>query len=680
MQTYEIAAIGYAIAMTVFAILTALLLSRWKNSPRSQLVASACGASVLWGAVLGLQSLGYLTPTSITVVIEWLRYFAWLVALMAVLRQIDPSRLAERVASRYGVLILLIAAIPFAWYVVRSPDPPALIAIVGFGYLMSVLILSAVEQIYRNSPVDSRFGLNYFCVAVAGMFIFDLVPFVLVIAGASTEREYWAARGFVNSLFAVPLAVGIWRTFSLSFDVQFPRQIVFYSFALAASAIYVVLAVMGHYYVTTYAGSWSEVAGIVFIVAVIALVAVLAVSPSTRARVRVFLMKTFFQYKYDYRKEWLRFIATLTDSGLDNVPTTSVRAVAQIVNSPGGVVWAQEREGEPYLPIASWRHEIPTVAPLDESSSLVRFLRERQWTVDLEELMREPARYDDLELPAWLNTSREWWLVVPLLLGDRLSGFIVLVKPRVVPSLNFEDHDLLRTVGRHVATHISQAEADRRLAEASQFGAYNRLTAFLMHDLNNLLAQQSMVVKNAERFRHNPQFVDDAIATIAHSVSRMKRLMEQLSSATKEPAPEDTDLFEVLRKAVKRSQPRLPQPELHLGSDPIVVRADPERLTTIFEHLVKNAQEATGKDGRVTVAAELVDGVVQVSIADDGCGMTAEFIRERLFRPFDSTKGSQSMGIGAYQAREYVRSLGGHVEITSEPGVGTTFTIRLPVS
>src|SRR5690606_37877356 len=193
---------------------------------------------------------------------------------------------------------------------------------------------------------------------------------------------------------------------------------------------------------------WSEVAGIVFIVAVIALVAVLAVSPSTRARVRVFLMKTFFQYKYDYRKEWLRFIATLPDSGLDNVPTTSVRAVAQIVNSPGGVVWAQEREGEPYLPIASWRHEIPTVAPLDESSSLVRFLRERQWTVDLEELMREPARYDDLELPAWLNTSREWWLVVPLLLGDRLSGFIVLVKPRVVPSLNFE---VLHDAADHVA-------------------------------------------------------------------------------------------------------------------------------------------------------------------------------------------------------------------------------------
>ena len=100
-------------------------------------------------------------------------------------------------------------------------------------------------------------------------------------------------------------------------------------------------------------------------------------------------------------------------------------------------------------------------------------------------------------------------------------------RPRVVPKLNFEDHDLLRTVGRHVAMHINQAESDKRLAESGQFGAYNRLTAFLMHDLNNLIAQQLLVVENADRHRHNPKFVDDAIETIAHSVARMKRLMEQ---------------------------------------------------------------------------------------------------------------------------------------------------------
>lgn len=680
METNEIAAIGYAIAMTVFALLTALLLSRWKSSSNSQMLAMACGATVLWGAVLALQSLSYLQTPAITVFVEWLRYLAWLAAVLAILREIDPSRLAERVASRYGIIVLLFAGLPFAWYVLRSDDPMPLVAIVGAGFLLTTLILSATEQVYRNAPIDSRSGLNYFCVALAGLFAFDLVSYVLAIAGAATETEYWAARGFVSGLFAVPLGVGVWRKFHLSLDTQFPRQIVFYTFGLTAICIYLVLMVMGHYYVRQYAGSWAEVGGIIFIVAAMAVVATLLVSPSTRGRVRVFLMKTFFQFKYDYRKEWLRFIGTLSETSLENVPATAIRAVAQIVNSPGGVIWLQEQEGEAYLPMGSWRCDIPAVSPIGQKASLVEFLRDRQWVVDLEEMKQHPARYEDLSLEPWFSMTQVWWLVVPLVLGSRLFGFVLLQKPRVVPALNFEDHDLLRTVGRHVATHINQAESDRRLAESSQFGTYNRLTAFLMHDLNNLVAQQSLVVKNAERFRQNPKFVDDAIETIAHSVSRMKRLMEQLSSGSQPPAREETELYEVLRRAVKRSQPRLPAPELHLGPEPVTVLADPERLTTIFEHLIRNAQDATGKQGHVTVAAEPVDGVVHVSIGDDGCGMSPEFVRERLFRPFDSTKGSQSMGIGAYQAREYVRALGGQIEVKSDVGVGTTFSIRLPAT
>ena len=679
MQTNEIAAIGYAIAMTVLALLTVLLLSRWKNSHTSQLLAVASGASVVWGATLALQSLGYLRAEIITVLVEWLRYLAWLIALIAILRKIDSSRLAERVGSGYGYIVLLFIGIPFTYYVVQSTDPLTLIAIVAVGFLFSVLILSITEQIYRNGPIDLRSGLNYFCVAVVGMFLYDFVFFVLAIAGASTETEYWAARGFVNAMFTMPLGVGIWRTFRLSFDVQFPRQIVFYTFGLTAIGIYVVLTVMGHYYIRVYGGSWSDVAAVVFVVGAIALVAVLWVSASTRGRVRVFLMKTFFQYKYDYRKEWLRFISTLSESGLENVPTTAIRAVAQIVNSPGGIVWVQEQEGEAYLPVGSWRCENPTLSPIDRNSGLVRFLKDRQWVIDLEEMKRYPARYEGLRLEPWFMDNEQCWLIVPLLLGSRLFGFILLEQPRVVPTLNFEDHDLLRTVGRHVGAHINQAESDKRLAESSQFGTYNRLTAFLMHDLSNLVAQQSLVVKNAERFRQNPKFVDDAIDTIAHSVSRMKRLMEQLTSGSRVPGKQQTDLRQALRSAVETCQPRQPTPDLHIGDTVIPVQADPERLITVFEHLIRNAQDATKKDGRITIEANLMNGVASVSISDTGEGMSPDFIRERLFRPFDSTKGSQSMGIGAYQARDYLRTLGGQMEVASEVGVGTTFSVRLPV-
>ena len=114
----------------------------------------------------------------------------------------------------------------------------------------------------------------------------------------------------------------------------------------------------------------------------------------------------------------------------------------------------------------------------------------------------------------------------------------------------------LRTVGRHVAVHINQAESDKRLAECRQFGAYNRLTAFLMHDLNNLIAQQSLVVKNVEKFRNNPRFVDDTFDTITHSVARMNRLMEQLTSASKAPTVRRMDLRDALKRAVDRRQSR----------------------------------------------------------------------------------------------------------------------------
>jgi putative PEP-CTERM system histidine kinase len=503
--------------------------------------------------------------------------------------------------------------------------------------------------------------------------------YVAVIAGAEVNSDYLASRGFVNAILAVPLALGIGRRSRAVPDGRAPRQMVFYSFGVTILAAYVAVVTIGYHYVQQYGGSWSAVGGIFFLVAAIAVALTLLASGTIRARVRVELMKTFFQYKYDYRKEWLRFIATLSESGLENVPATAVRAVAQIVNSPGGVVWIQERGGEAYIPVGAWHCVIPEVNPVNRGSDLIRFLAERQWVIDLEEMKRFPARYEELQLESWLAESTKWWLIVPVFLGKRLYGFVALEKSRFVPTLNFEDHDLLRTAGRHIGMHINQAESDKQLAESQQFGAYNRLTAFLMHDLNNLIAQQSLVVKNAERFRRNPEFVDDAIDTIAHSVTRMKRLMAQLSSSSKPTVKRHTDVRATLTTAVERCQVVKPVPRLEMENTPMIVQADVGRLVTVFEHLIRNAQDATPANGEIGVDARVASGEVIVSITDTGKGMTSQFIRERLFRPFDSTKGSESMGIGAYQAREYVRSLQGTLDVTSSLGEGTQFVVRLPV-
>jgi putative PEP-CTERM system histidine kinase len=408
------------------------------------------------------------------------------------------------------------------------------------------------------------------------------------------------------------------------------------------------------------------------------LVAIIAV-PSLRAKIRVYSLKLFSRYKYDYRKEWLRFIATLSSAEADQVYSVAIKAVAEIVKSPGGIVWARPPEETHYLPVGAWESEIPVRASVRDTSSLVKFLESRQWIIDFNEMKEHPGRYEGLDIDDSLRIEANWWLVVPLLLREELFGFIVLLKPLIVSKLNFEDHDLLKTVGKQVATHINQAQTDRRLSDISQFTTYNRLSAYLMHDLSNLIAQHSLVIQNAERFRNDPDFVDDAFNTIAHSVSRMERLVSQLSGRPKRPESRRIDVRDVLGTAVERSLQREPSPGLQVGETAVWSRADPEQLATVVEHLIRNAQEAISGAGSVEVSLAAEHGMAQISIADSGCGMSPEFIRDRLFRPFDSTKGSESMGIGAYQAREYVRSIGGQVEISSAVGTGTTFSLSLPL-
>ena len=679
METNDLAMIGYALQVLAFAVLSILFLARRKANPFSRYLGIASVATSLQGGVLTLVALEVITFGAVVVLAEWTRDVFWTLALFMILRTLDRQRLAEISARRYILPLLVVALAALVTYSSTKFESLAMSLVVGGGVLMGIMLISLLEQIYRNLPSDSTSSLRYVCVALLVVSAYDLVLLLRATAAGGIEADLWAARGYVNALVAVPLAVSGWRS---EFDAvaDRPRQVAFYKFSLLTIGVGILFWLLAGKLVDSYGGSWGNVLVIVTGVAGLCVLGVLMVSATIRARVRVLLTKTFFKYKYDYRKEWLRFISTLSESGLENVSATAVHAVGQIVNSPGGIVWIKEQEGDAYAPIGSWRCEIPVSSPIKSDSELVRFLIDRQWVIDLEEKQRYPARYDGLNLDPWFQESDDWWLIVPLHLGKHLFGFMCLRKPRVIRSLNFEDHDLLRTVGRHVAAHINQAESDKRLAESSQFGTYNRLTAFLMHDLNNLIAQQSLVVANAERFRDDPKFVDDAIDTIANSVSRMKRLMEQLTKGFKTPQKRSTNLQEVLSNAVQRSNALRPEPTLLDLDGSIHVMADSERLTTVFEHLIRNAQDATADSGQIDITVSAANELVLVSISDTGEGMTSEFIRERLFRPFDSTKGSHAMGIGAYQVREYARMLGGRLEVRSNAGQGTTFVLKLPTA
>jgi putative PEP-CTERM system histidine kinase len=270
-------------------------------------------------------------------------------------------------------------------------------------------------------------------------------------------------------------------------------------------------------------------------------------------------------------------------------------------------------------------------------------------------------------------------LIVPLDCQGALQGIVVLQKPAGVGALNFEDHDILKTAGRQIGVVLGQAIALEKLAETRQFEAMNKLSTFLMHDLKNIVAQQELVVANAQRFKHRPDFVDDAFATIRSSVERMKRVLDQLREAAQQKSiSQRADMSKAIVEARSACSDRNPVPELAIVQKQYLVPLDREKLVSALTHLIRNAQDATPPDGRICITLTEESDDLVLAVQDTGCGMNEAFVRDRLFRPFDSTKGARGMGIGAYQVREIIRAAGGDVEVQSEVGRGTRFGIRLP--
>jgi putative PEP-CTERM system histidine kinase len=548
--------------------------------------------------------------------------------------------------------------------------------------------LVLLEQVYRNSREQLRYSLKFLVIALGVLFAYDMFVFAQAQLFKGIDAASWEARGLVAALTVPLLAIAARRNPHWALNIFVSRQVVFYTASFVAVGIYLVLMAFGGFLIKLYGGTWGRAVQLVFFAGAAMMLVTLLASADVRRRLRVFISKHFYRNKYDYRVEWLRFIQTLSAPDAEGAGpgpaadpyTRAIRAIAEIFASPGGVLFLKrEDHGGEFAAVAAWprsRFNLRKFAPLPASDEMVGFLEQRQWLIDVEEHRLSPDVYENLVLPAMFDPPCPHRIVLPLVDGANMLGFIVFDEPPPPFRPTYEDRDLLKTVGRHVATHIAQHEADRRLAESRQFEAYHRLTAFVMHDLKNLAAQLSLIVTNAERHKHNPEFVDDAISTVANSTERMQRLIEQLQGREQRSRLRTVALAEVARRACERCGPRMPAPTIDVSGEPQVA-ADPERLTAVLEHLVRNALDATPETGRVTVRVATEGNQALVTIADTGSGMTPEFVNTRLFKPFDTTKGSKGMGIGAYQAREYVTSLGGTLAVRTAPGDGTTFEIRL---
>jgi putative PEP-CTERM system histidine kinase len=293
--------------------------------------------------------------------------------------------------------------------------------------------------------------------------------------------------------------------------------------------------------------------------------------------------------------------------------------------------------------------------------------------------MLDPTKYDLIEIPDDILTQEQPWLLIPLGMSNNIVGIVLLCEPIASLDLNWENYDLIKIVSQQACSYLEQSDSQERLGAARQFEAVNHTSAFLVHDIKTIIAQLSLLVKNAERHKTNPEFIEDMIRTTSHTVEKMEHLLNQIHNPTQDDTTEIVELGPILLEVYESHKNSKPIPSLEYPEKVIRINANKEQLKSVIVHIVQNALDATPKDGEISITSKLAPGYIFIFIQDNGYGMNDDFINNLLFKPFKSTKGLTGMGIGVYQSREYLRRIGGSISVTSQLEIGTCFTLKIPV-
>jgi putative PEP-CTERM system histidine kinase len=678
---------SYGLAVAAFGAFALRMMFRWRGGRHAALLLSATVASSLWAASEVAVALWPVAATwVVSNTLDTTRYALWFAFLYSLVGGTGAraARAGAKIVRVPWWIIVVVAAGFTAG--VALPDREPLLSMFGdrAGMVLyatrvplAVAGLVLIERLYRSAAQHARWAVKPLCLGLAGIFGFDLFFYADAMLFGRHDLEIWAARGIAHALVIPFLAVAAARNPAWTVEMHLSRAAVVRSTALLVSGLFLLAVSAAGYYVRFVGGEFGKVLQIEFLFAALLLFALAVFSGSLRSKLKVFVSKHFFSYRYDYREEWLRFTRTLSaERSPQGIQQRSINALADLVESPAGALWLRQAD-QSFRPAARWNMSaVDAVEPAD--GALGTFLERTGWVIDLRQYVSSPERYPGLTVPAWLRSLPEAWLVVPLPSHTGLVGFVVLVTSRASVKIDWEVRDLLKTAGSQAASYLGQIQVTEALLEARKFDAFNRMSAFVVHDLKNLVAQLSLLLRNAERHQNNPAFQRDMLLTVGNVVERMNKLMLQLrTGATPVEKPRPVNLEKVIRSVCLAKSEQNASIDMELAAG-ISAMGHADQLEHVIGHLVQNALDATSGRGKVVVRSRRENESAVIEVTDSGLGMTPEFIRDRLFKPFQTTKEA-GMGVGVYESSQYVTGLGGQILVDSTPDVGTRVRVVLPL-
>ncbi|MDA9918415.1 PEP-CTERM system histidine kinase PrsK [Erythrobacter sp.] len=545
--------------------------------------------------------------------------------------------------------------------------------------LVAIGALVLLHNLYAGAAAASRQVLRWSGIALAFSFGYDLNLYTIAYLVGEYPDLLIAVRGVIAGLAASMLAFG---GSAAGRGMQFrpSRAVTFQTLSLLVIATYLIVMVLVTRSLTLIGGDVARAGQVVFLVLGILVAAAWIPSKRVRGWLRVTATKHLFQHRYDYREEWLRFTRTI-GRGSNAGPSfheRAVKAIADMTDSPSGLLLVSNEEAQLEL-TARWNWPTIEVPGVAGDYALTALLEKHNYILDLDEVRQGIEHHGELDhVPEWLREADDVWAVVPLIHFDRLVGVIVLGRPRIERSLDWEDFDLLRVAGQQLASYLAEQAGQQALMDASRFDEFNRRMAFVMHDIKNLASQMSLLSANAQKHADNPAFREDMLVTLRNSSEKLSSLLARLGRYGSGPVEKlsEVRLDELSRRLAERFTGV--HPVVIAQIEKVSVLADNDGLEQALIHLVQNAIDASENQNPVHISATLQGLNGQIDIVDAGHGMSPEFVRSGLFKPFISSKQG-GFGIGAFEAREMIKAMGGRVMVESREGVGTRFSVILPI-
>lgn len=558
-----------------------------------------------------------------------------------------------------------------------------------FLLLVIIFILSNLETIYRESAGIKKWQIKYSIIGMFTAFLFSIYIVSRSILFASIQLRYLPINSLVIFFSSLPLVYSLFKHKLMDINLHISRQMFYGSFTIVIISSYLILV--------GFIGELVKILQIDFdflfysifvLISFVALASFFLLSEKNRKKFRKFIEKNFYGNKYDYRYEWTELtnrISYVVD--MDDLLKKFNHHVCETMCVDEVLIWLYNSDYEKFQ-LASSLNNADHSIMIEKNNSLIKFLES---SIEPFSLPLVTNKSDSEKADFYIDNKAfiDKYNIVTfcsLRNKDEFIGFITLGKEMTGAFYSNEDYDVLKTMCHQAASVIMNIQLLDRLALAKEIDLMNRLSSFVLHDLKNSVSMLSLIVQNATLYMDQPEFQKDAMETVAKTVEKMKVLMAKMASMPNEIDLNfsEIDLNEIIQEIVKGvklwggnltvKEQYTPLPK---------VKLDRDRIKSVLYNLLVNAQEAIDRERKPNAFISISTSLHQpssllITVQDNGQGMSKEFLDKKLFKPFQTTK-KKGLGIGLYQCKTIVTAHGGSIEVASEVGKGTTFSICLPI-